>query len=51
MQLDVMDVAARVLAVVVLLLAVLFIVSIWAAATGNPLFHIPWVETHTAAGA
>ena len=49
MQLDVMDVLARVTAVAVLLIAVLFIIFIWAAATGAPMFHIPWVETHSAA--
>ena len=49
MQLDVMDALARVTAVAVLLIAALFIIFIWAAATGAPVFHIPWVETHGAA--
>ncbi len=49
MQLDVLDVLARATAVAMLLIAVLFIIFIWSAATGSPVFHIPWVETHTAA--
>jgi hypothetical protein len=51
MQLDVLDVLARVTAVAMLIIAALFIIFIWAAATGAPVFHIPWVETHSATGA
>ena len=46
MQIDVLDVTTRILAVVVLVTAVACVVMIWMAATGHPVFHIPWVETH-----
>ena len=46
MQLDVVDVMARLLALVILLAALSCIVMIWMAATGHPAFHIPWVEVH-----
>ena len=49
MQLDVVDVMAKTLAVVILVLAVTFVILIWMAALGHPAFHIPWVETHVAA--
>ena len=46
MQLDVVDVMARLLAVALVVAAVVCIVMIWMAATGHPAFHIPWVEVH-----
>ncbi len=49
MQLDVLDMLAGVVAVVILLIAAMFIIFIWSAAMGSPAFHIPWVETHGAA--
>ena len=49
MQLDLLDVMAKTLAVVILVLAVTFVILIWMAALGHPAFHIPWVETHVTA--
>jgi hypothetical protein len=49
MEIDVAGVMTRLVAVAVLLVAVACIVMIWMAATGHPVFHIPWVEGHEAA--
>jgi hypothetical protein len=48
MQLDLLDVMAKTLAVVILVVAVTFVIMIWMAALGHPAFHIPWVESHVA---
>jgi hypothetical protein len=47
-QIDLVDVTTKLLALGILLLAVACIVMIWMAATGHPAFHIPWVEVHHA---
>jgi hypothetical protein len=47
-QIDLVDVTAKLLALAILLLAVACIVMIWMAAAGQPAFHIPWVEVHHA---
>jgi hypothetical protein len=47
-QIDLVDVTTKLLALAILLLAVACIVMIWMAAVGQPVFHIPWVEVHHA---
>jgi hypothetical protein len=49
MQIDLINVTTRLLAVLVLVVAIACIIMVWMAATGNPAFHIPWVVPHEAA--
>ena len=48
MQIDLIDVTVRLVALLVLVLAIACIIMIWMAATGHPAFHIPWVVPHEA---
>jgi hypothetical protein len=49
MQIDLINVTARLLALLVLVVALACIIMVWMAATGNPVFHIPWAVPHEAA--
>ena len=48
MQIDLINVTARLLAVFVLVVALACIIMVWMAAMGHPAFHIPWVVPHEA---